>query len=231
MFIEDVDRSSAKAIGSRAGVLGASALGRSCSSDAVVVGSGTQAGSMVRKCAFALVLCAGAVVGRVAFAGIASVQPVTAICIMAGVLLGRRYGFAVGAAAAFASNMFLGQGAWTIWQIAGWGLSGWLAGVLSAKGVFARADAPMLRASVGASRSLLIYMYGFAASLLFGFIMNTWIVAMFGGAMQWQAIAGVYLAGLPFDLVHAASTVAFLVPMCAIWRWKSRSFENSAEVK
>ncbi|WP_165061954.1 ECF transporter S component [Adlercreutzia sp. ZJ154] len=187
--------------------------------------------SIARNVVFALAFCAVAVAGRVAFASIASVQPVTAVCIMAGILLGRRYGFAVGAMAAFASNMFLGQGAWTIWQMAAWGLSGWLAGVLGARGLFGCKDAPKVRAGAGGVRTLLVYAYGFFVSLLFGFIMNTWIVAMFGGAMQWQAVVGVYAAGLPFDIAHAVSTVVFLVPMCAIWRYVTYPFENSAEVK
>ncbi len=187
--------------------------------------------TFARKAAVALAICGAAVIGRIACAGVASVQPVTALCIMAGVLLGRRYGFAVGAGAAFASNMVLGQGAWSIWQMAAWGLAGWLAGVLTERGWFGRSGQPRARAGASAGRTVLVYMYGFAASLAFGFIMNTWIVAMFGGALTWQAVVGIYAAGLPFDLAHAASTVAFLVPLCGLWRWKSRSPENSAEMK
>lgn len=190
-----------------------------------------EAGRFARTAGLAAALCAVAVAGRIAFAGVASVQPVTAVAIMAGVLLGRRSGFAVGAGAALASNMVLGQGAWTLWQMVGWGLAGWLAGVLAERGLFGRAGQPRVRAGAGAGRTALLYAYGFAASLVFGFIMNTWIVALFGGAMSWQAVVGVYAAGLPFDLAHAASTVVFLVPMCALWRWRSCSSENSAEVK
>ena len=51
-----------------------------------------------------------AAAGRVIFAPIPSVQPVTVIVAAAGVALGPRRGFAVGALAALASNFFLGQG-------------------------------------------------------------------------------------------------------------------------
>ena len=51
-----------------------------------------------------------AAAGRVLFTPVPSVQPVTVIVAAAGVALGPRRGFAVGALAAIASNFFLGQG-------------------------------------------------------------------------------------------------------------------------
>ena len=69
-----------------------------------------------------------AAAGRVLFAPIPSVQPVTVIVAAAGVALGPRRGFAVGALAAIASNFFLGQGPHTPWQMLAWGGCGLLAG-------------------------------------------------------------------------------------------------------
>ena len=71
-----------------------------------------------------------AAAGRVLFAPIPSVQPVTVIVAAAGVALGPRRGFAVGALAAIASNFFLGQGPHTPWQMLAWGGCGLLAGLL-----------------------------------------------------------------------------------------------------
>ena len=62
-----------------------------------------------------------AAAGRVLFAPVPGVQPVTVIVAAAGVALGPRRGFAVGALAAIASNMFLGQGPHTPWQMLAWG--------------------------------------------------------------------------------------------------------------
>lgn len=157
-----------------------------------------------------------AVVGRVVMAGVPNVQPVTALCILAGIVCGRRQGFAVGAGAALASNIFLGQGAWTIFQMLGWGLAGWGAGALFGRKAHAFA------------RPLHIYAYGFAASLAFGFLMDSQIILLFGGAMPIQAIAGIYAAGVPFNLAHAAGTVAFLLPLCAL---ASMRKQNSGKVK
>ena len=71
-----------------------------------------------------------AAAGRVLFAPVPSVQPVTVIVAASGVALGPRRGFAVGALAAIASNFFLGQGPHTPWQMLAWGGCGLLAGLL-----------------------------------------------------------------------------------------------------
>jgi energy-coupling factor transport system substrate-specific component len=70
-----------------------------------------------------------AAAGRVLFAPIPGVQPVTVIVAAAGVALGPRRGFAVGALAALASNFFLGQGPHTPWQMLAWGGCGLAAGL------------------------------------------------------------------------------------------------------
>src|SRR6476620_11070955 len=71
-------------------------------------------------------LAALAALGRIAFAPLPNVKPTTDIVIVAGAALGPAAGFAVGAVGALASNLFFGQGPWTPWQMAGWGLCGLL---------------------------------------------------------------------------------------------------------
>ena len=66
-------------------------------------------------------LAALAVVGRLAFAAIPNVKPTTDIVLFAGYALGAVPGFAVGAVTALVSNIFLSQGPWTPWQMAGLG--------------------------------------------------------------------------------------------------------------
>jgi energy-coupling factor transport system substrate-specific component len=70
-----------------------------------------------------------AAAGRVLFAPVPGVQPVTVIVAAAGVALGPKRGFAVGALAAAASNFFLGHGPHTPWQMLAWGGCGLLAGL------------------------------------------------------------------------------------------------------
>ena len=77
-----------------------------------------------RELALVAALAAAAAGGRVLFAFIPNVQPVTIIVAVTGAALGARAGIAVGGAAALVSNAFLGQGPWTPWQMIGWGLVG-----------------------------------------------------------------------------------------------------------
>src|SRR5215475_2056795 len=76
-------------------------------------------------------LAALAIAGRIAFAAFPNVKPTTDIVIFAGYALGGAPGFAVGALTGLVSNFWLGQGPWTPWQMAGWGMTGllgaWLA--------------------------------------------------------------------------------------------------------
>jgi energy-coupling factor transport system substrate-specific component len=135
-------------------------------------------------------LGAAAAAGRVLFAAIPGVQPVTVITIAAGVALGARAGFGVGALAALVSNFFLGQGPWTPWQMLLWGLCG-------VAGAFA---APLLRHRV----ALAI----FAGVLGFGFstAMDVWEWFSFY-PHTWQAFAVLTGRGLWFDAAHAIGNV------------------------
>ena len=77
-----------------------------------------------RVLAVVAALAALAVVGRLAFAAFPNVKPTTDIVLFAGYALGAVPGFAVGAVTAIVSNIFLSQGPWTVWQMAGWGAVG-----------------------------------------------------------------------------------------------------------
>lgn len=154
------------------------------------------------------VLGALAAAGRLVFAALPSVQPVTALCVLAGCMLGRRAGFMTGALAALVSNCFLGQGVWTPWQMYAWGLVGYIAGALFAK----------RQASTWA-----VVLFGALGSFVFGAVMNTWSLFGFVHPVTWQAALAVYGAGVVLDTVHAASTVAFLIVLYAPWQ---RKFER-----
>ncbi len=69
-------------------------------------------------------LAAVAALGRDAFVAIPDVKPITAITLVVGYSLGPLPGFTVGAVGMLASNILLGQGSYTPWQMAAWGLVG-----------------------------------------------------------------------------------------------------------
>jgi energy-coupling factor transport system substrate-specific component len=135
-------------------------------------------------------LGAAAAAGRVLFAAVPGVQPVTVITIAAGVALGARAGFSVGATAALVSNLFLGQGPWTPWQMLLWGGCG-VAGALGA---------PLLRRRVPFAIACLVLGFGFSVGMdlweWYSFFPHTW------------AALGVQLArGFWFDGAHAAGNL------------------------
>jgi uncharacterized membrane protein len=69
-------------------------------------------------------LAAIAALSRDAFAAIPDVKPITAVVLIGGIAFGAAPGFAVGAIAGLLSNVLLGQGPWTPWQMLGWGVVG-----------------------------------------------------------------------------------------------------------
>ena len=130
-------------------------------------------------------LGAAAAAGRVLFAAIPNVQPVTVITVVAGVALGPRAGMTVGALAALVSNFYLGQGAYTPWQMLAWGGCGVAAGLAR----------PLLR------RRLAFAVFCFALGLAYGVPMNlyTWLYLPHTEA----SLIAVLGRGFPFDLAHA----------------------------
>lgn len=153
-----------------------------------------------------VVLSVIAALGRTIFAMIPNFQPVTAIVIVAGIVFGSQSGFLTGALAALASNMFLGQGPWTPWQMLCWGLAGYLAGVLQHTVLF--------------KKNIFIFIYGFIISWVFGWIMNIWFIIGFIDPINWETILSAYAASVYFDLSHAVSTVLFLALILVPWRKK-----------
>lgn len=144
------------------------------------------------------VLCALAVIGRVAFYMVPQFKPAVAIVIIAGMALGSQRGFLIGAVSAFVSNIFVGQGPWTPWQMLAFGAVGLLAGFMYKKEALPKTVVP-------------ICIFGFLSTVIvYGGIMNFSSLIMAGSEITMPALAACYLTGLPFDLIHAASTVIFL---------------------
>ena len=143
-----------------------------------------------RELAVVATLAAAAAAGRVIFAAVPGVQPVTVIAIVAGAALGMRAGAATGALAAFVSNFFLGQGIWTPQQMLGWGLCGALGGLL----------APVLRNRWVLAAVAAVLGFAFSAA------MDVWL--WYGFAPHtWGALAAVVGRGLWFDAAHAIGNV------------------------
>lgn len=152
-------------------------------------------------------LGAATAAGRVLFAAVPSVKPVTTMCLVTGAALGARAGMAVGALAALISNAFLGQGPWTPAQMLLWGAVG-------ASGALLR---PATRTRIGLA--CVAGAWGF----VFGWTMNLWYLATFGPEVSWPAFITVCIASAWFDIAAAVGNVIFaLIIGPALYRLLSR---------
>ena len=140
-------------------------------------------------------LVALAVAARVVFAAVPNVQGTTDVTLLAGYVLGPAPGFVVGALAALASNVFLGQGPWTPWQMVGWG----------AAGVGGAALAVVTRRRAG--RFTLAAVCAFAG-LAFGAWMDLFTLVAFTARPSGEGYLAIAGISLPFNLAHAIGNAA-----------------------
>ena len=152
-----------------------------------------------RELAVIAALCAIAVAGRAAFYMLPQFKPVVAMVIIAGVAFGGEAGFLVGAISGFVSNFYFQQGPMTPWQMFAFGIIGFLAGILFRKGL------------LGRGRISLAIFGGVMTFVIYGGIMNPATVLTFQPNPVREMFLLTYLQGIPFDLVHAAATVTFML--------------------
>jgi energy-coupling factor transport system substrate-specific component len=166
----------------------------------LVVGFLLLSGATVRSVKWvALVSILGSLsaVLRIPFAAIPSVQPCTFLVICSGYVLGPAAGFLVGTLTTLVSNMALGHGIWSLYQILGWGLAGALAPALR-----------RLTKNASSLRTALI-IFGFAWGYVFGLITNlSFWVYFFNPSLE--SFIAVQLASIWFDTVHAINNVVLL---------------------
>lgn len=136
-------------------------------------------------------LAALAVVGRVGLRFIPNVQPVTAIIILSGYFLGPGSAILLAVVSTYISNLLLGMGIWTIWQIVAWVMIAGLAGIIKALKI--------------AKPLFLLIILGCLAGFIYGLFFS--IVNYLVTGSFWPY----YFAGLPFDLTHAISNVIFIL--------------------
>lgn len=106
------------------------------------------------------VMIALAVAGRFIFTLIPHFKPVTALVIITGMYFGADAGFMTGSLTALLSNMQHGQGPWTVFQMAVWGLIGFSAGLINIKGLLKNRVVLILFSAIsGVAYSLIMDIY------------------------------------------------------------------------
>lgn len=150
-----------------------------------------------RELVIIAVFCALAVAGRALFFMLPQFKPVMAIVIIAGIALGGESGFLVGALTMLISNIFLGMGPWTPWQMFAMGLVGFLGGII-------------FHASCKHKKYPICFFGFFAALIIYGGIMNPASAIMSHQVLSIPVLVSYYTFGLPMDLVQGLSTFIFL---------------------
>lgn len=157
-----------------------------------------------RELAILAVLCALAVVGRVAFP-LPNFKAITGIVMIAGVAFGAEAGFMTGAVSAFASNFFFSQGPWTPWQMMAYGAGGLLAGLIfhPIRLRFSQ-KCPLLM--------VLTTVFGFVSIVLVvGPLLDCATLFTTGGRLTWKYALAVFGVGLSHNITHGISCAITLL--------------------
>jgi energy-coupling factor transport system substrate-specific component len=158
-------------------------------------------------------------VSRIPFAPIPNVQPATFIIMCTGYVFGPLAGFMTGAMTAIISNLFLGHGPWTLFQIFGWGLAGAIPGMI-----------PRTRAYIWVLAG-----FGLVWGYFYGAIVNTWFWASLIYPLTWHTFLISMLNSVWFDTMHAAANVIFVLMLgkrtiAIMLKWHQRFFWQSGRV-
>ena len=141
------------------------------------------------------------IAGRILLDPLPNIQPVTTVVLLAGIYYGGWRALALAGTIALTSNVLvLGHGAWTIFQVLGWGVVGFSGAVLSR--FILDGDKLMVTRLAFVSA---------ASAFVFDWIVSISILLEAGPSMLLPYL----LNGLPFDLYHAAGNIAFVAWLAA----------------
>ena len=148
-----------------------------------------------KRIALLSILTGATVLGRIVMAPVPNVQPVTVILIFLSIYMGLADSLIVNALVIFISNMYLGFGPWTFYQILSYSIIIFLSFFLSKIKKFKNS---MLLQTVFAAFS----------GILYGFIISIFTAAMFSKTSNFFVY---YLNGLYFDIMHGIGNAVLYV--------------------
>ena len=126
---------------------------------------------------------------------------------MVGIVYGGETGFLVGILTALVSDLFLGLGYWTFFQMIAWGLMGYTSGLFSEK-----LDNIYLRV-----------IFGFVWGFIYGFITD-FAMFPFMSAVNISSLVALYIAAIPLDIVHGVINAVLLA---IVYKWFKNIFERN----
>lgn len=151
-----------------------------------------------RELVILAVMCALAVAGRVIIP-LPNFKAITGIIMITGIAFGAEAGFLTGAVAAFASNFFYGQGPWTPWQMMGYGMGGFLAGLLFYNKRYKIQENPM-QYTIG------LTVFGFSGIVAFvGPLLDCCTIFTTGSRITWAFALSCFASGLSTNITHGTA--------------------------
>lgn len=154
-----------------------------------------------------------ATISRAVFFWIPQFKPISAVILVSGSIFGPVSGMLIGILSGFLSNFIFGQGPWTPFQMLGFGLIGLVGGWI-------KTDRKWIASVVGFFTVLMIY----------GPIVNFASMLMMRQDISLSGFWLMELSGLPFDLIHAVSTVVFLYFIWHPMRGKLMRFKTKYRI-
>lgn len=142
------------------------------------------------------VLTALSVVGRIVLAPTAGFKPCTAMIIIAGITLGAESGFFCGTFTALISNIYFGQGLWTLYQMFSWGVIGIVAG---------------LAAAVLRRHKPLLICYAAVSGCVYSLLMDVFSTLWEDGFFNPVRFIALTATTVPYTISYAVSNVFFIL--------------------
>ena len=137
-------------------------------------------------------MTAFSVCGRIMF----SFKPITAFTIISGMYLSAPAGFICGSFSALISNIYFGQGPWTLFQMISWGLIGFISGVIGEKLL---------------EKRIILVIYAFISGVLFSLIMDLWTVLNIDKEFNFSRYIIQLISSFPIMIVYSLSNIVFLI--------------------
>lgn len=141
-------------------------------------------------------MTAFSVCGRIVFSFIPFFKPITAFTIISGMYLSAPAGFICGSFSALISNIYFGQGPWTLFQMISWGLIGFISGVIGEKLL---------------EKRIILVIYAFISGVLFSLIMDLWTVLNIDKEFNFSRYIIQLISSFPIMIVYSLSNIVFLI--------------------
>lgn len=168
-----------------------------------------------KKLTYLALLIASCVVGRTIFASIPNVQPVTDIIIFTTVFFGFFEGSIVAVLSILITNMYMGMGIWTIFQIISYLFIVLIAKILSNFSLF--------------KNSLKLQsIYSFFSGYIYGIIISIFSVYSFSGSENFiNKFIIYYINGISFDTMHAIGNFVLYISFIPIFKKIQSNFQDN----